>query len=186
MSKPTMPKQATKDVAPKTVRATTPESQPKKAASQTPIQTVATESQPEALGQPSTSPYTAATSVAQSAPQSATITATRTIAAQIARKLVEMKAEDVVALDISELNSWTDCFIIATVTSLGHLRGAVRELRSYLSEIEMPMYHKHKQVGEDGWELIDCGDVVIHLMAREIRAFYDLEKLWYQGKRIEL
>ncbi len=109
-----------------------------------------------------------------------------TQATNIAKRIVEMKGQDVVALDISELNSWTDCFVIATVTSVGHLRGVVRELRSYLEEIEMPMYQKHKQVGEDGWELIDCGPIVIHLMAREIREFYDLEKLWYQGKRLEI
>ncbi len=112
------------------------------------------------------------------------ITLTQT--ADIARKLIELKAENVVALDISELNSWTDAFVIATVTSLGHLRGVVRELRSYVQELDVPMYQKHKQVGEDGWELVDCGHIIVHLMAREIREFYDLEKLWHQGIPVEL
>ncbi len=111
---------------------------------------------------------------------------TLTQTANIAKKLTELKGEHVVALDISELNSWTDSFIIATVSSLGHLRGVVRELRSFLQEIDVPMYQKHKQIGEDGWELVDCGNIIIHLMAREIREFYDLEKLWHQGKKVEI
>ncbi len=111
---------------------------------------------------------------------------TLTQTTNIAKKLVELKGEDVVALDISELNSWTDSFIIATVTSLGHLRGVVRELRTYVQELDVPMYQKHKQIGEDGWELVDCGNIIIHLMAREVREFYDLEKLWHEGKQLDV
>jgi len=99
-------------------------------------------------------------------------------AAAISEFLVDHKGLEVITIDVSEECSWTECFVICTVTSLGHLRGLARELWGLLDELGLEVNNRHKAVGDDGWELIDCGDIVIHLMSQELRDFYSLEKLW--------
>ena len=92
--------------------------------------------------------------------------------------LEDHKGQVVTTIDVSEDCSWTDCFIICTVTSLGHLRGLAHEIWGEIDSLGLEVRNRHKAVGDDGWELIDCGDIVIHLMSREMRDFYSLEKLW--------
>ncbi len=100
----------------------------------------------------------------------------------IGRFIDEHKGGHTIVLDISEYSSWTKYFIISTSLSLGHLKGLVRLLKTFLSEHDIDVYHRHKNISENGWELIDCGDFVIHLMDSEVRSFYNLEKLWFNGK----
>ena len=90
---------------------------------------------------------------------------------KIAAFLEEHSCKDVVVLPLDEC-SWTDCFVIGTVNSVGHLKGVVHQILS--------VSNRHKNPAEDGWLLIDTGDIVIHLMSQELRSFYDLEKLWAQ------
>lgn len=92
--------------------------------------------------------------------------------------LEDHKGIETKIIDVSADCSWTDCFIITTVTSLGHLRGLAREIWAVIHELGLEVNNRHKSVGDDGWELIDCGNIVIHLMSQEMRDFYSLEKLW--------
>lgn len=92
--------------------------------------------------------------------------------------LEEHKGIETTVVDVSEDCSWADCFIITTVSSLGHLRGLARELWEVIDKLGLEVNNRHKAVGDDGWELIDCGNIVIHLMSQELRDFYSLEKLW--------
>lgn len=92
--------------------------------------------------------------------------------------LEDHKGIETKVIDVSEECSWTDCFIITTVTSLGHLRGLAREIWDVINQLGLEVNNRHKAVGDDGWELIDCGNIVIHLMSQEMRDFYSLEKLW--------
>ena len=92
--------------------------------------------------------------------------------------LIEHKGIETTVIDLSGQCSWTDCFVITTVTSLGHLRGLAREIWSVIDSLGLSVNNRHKSTGSDGWELIDCGDIVIHLMSQELRDFYSLEKLW--------
>jgi ribosome-associated protein len=101
-----------------------------------------------------------------------------TDAKTIGQFLEEHKCKDVNILDVHEDCSWADCFVIGTVNSVGHLRGVVHELWSQLNELGLEVSNRHKNPQGDGWELIDCGSIVIHLMSAELRDFYSLEKLW--------
>lgn len=98
---------------------------------------------------------------------------------KIADFLEEHSCKDVVVLPLDEC-SWTDCFVIGTVNSVGHLKGVVHQIWGLLNELGLSVNNRHKNPAEDGWLLIDTGDIVIHLMSQELRSFYDLEKLWAQ------
>ena len=92
--------------------------------------------------------------------------------------LIDHKCSDVIVIDLGQECAFADCFVIGTVNSVGHLRGVVHQLWGELIDLGLDVNNRHKTPGDDGWELIDCGDIIIHLMSPELREFYNLEKLW--------
>ena len=104
-------------------------------------------------------------------------------ALEIGRLLSDGKAEDVVVLDVSELNSWTDYFVIATIHSSAHWQGLAKQVKDYTKENDMQIHLTNKKSPDgDDWNLVDIGPVVVHLMSKDAREFYELEKLWHNGK----
>ncbi len=104
-------------------------------------------------------------------------------ALSIAGMLEDSKAENVTVLDIRELNSWTDLFVIATVSSPVHAAGLCKEIKDFAKNNDMEIHLTHQKTSDGGeWNLIDLGTVVVHLMSAEARGFYELEKLWHAGK----
>jgi ribosome-associated protein len=104
---------------------------------------------------------------------------------EIARILEDHRAQEVTALYIGEMSDWTDYFIISTVSSAAHLKGLLRRLEEFFDERSItPLTRRKLFDRESGWVLIDCGRFVVHLMDREHREFYELEKLWFRNKLI--
>lgn len=103
---------------------------------------------------------------------------------EIARLLEDHRGEDVVALSVGQVLGWTDYFVICTVRSSAHLKGLLRALSEYFSAAQIqPLRASRKlPLRDEGWVLVDCGDFVVHLMDREHRAFYELEKLWFNSE----
>lgn len=101
---------------------------------------------------------------------------------EIAQLLEDGKGEDVVVIDVSELNSWTDFFVITTVHSSSHWQGLYRQVKDYIRENDLEIHLTNKKSPDgDDWNLIDLGNIVVHLMSKQARDFYDLEKLWHNG-----
>ncbi len=104
-----------------------------------------------------------------------------------ARELTQLmedgKGSDVTLMDLTGLNSWTDYFILVTVSSSTQWQGLYKLVKDYISENDLEI-HKTKNKQEQGneWNLIDLGNIVIHLMSEDARSFYELEKLWHGGK----
>jgi ribosome-associated protein len=97
----------------------------------------------------------------------------------------ERKADDVIALDVREISSFADTFIIATGTSDRHARSVTDSIEAALkAHGESPMGIEGYDEGR--WVLIDCGDAIVHVFQREIRDHYDLERLWSDAPLLEL
>jgi ribosome-associated protein len=109
----------------------------------------------------------------------------RTEILEIARLLEEHRGEETVALDVRGMSSWTDYFVITTVHSMTHLGGLLRALDGYLEAHAIEPLHGDRRTSRDGWVLLDCGDFVVHLMSRELRDFYQLERLYFRGEVID-
>lgn len=108
-------------------------------------------------------------------------------AKEIAQLMIDGKGSNVVCLDISDLNSWTDYFVIVTVASSTQNQGLYKQIKDYIKENDLEIHvTKRKSPDGDDWNLVDLGPIVIHMMSAQAREFYDLEKLWHAGKIIEL
>jgi len=97
--------------------------------------------------------------------------------------LRDHKGDDVVVLDLRGQGAWTDFFVIATASSDTHLDGLERHIKHFCGERGMEILRRSRKPGtrEDEWRIIDLGSIVIHLMSRKARAFYELERLYFQA-----
>jgi ribosome-associated protein len=105
-------------------------------------------------------------------------------AQQIARFIEDHKGLSTAALYIGERSSFTDCFVITTVSSEAHMRGLHKNLLDFLTAEGISLQHRKKSIGGEGWLVLDCGTIIIHLMTEEKRNFYDLERLWFEGESL--
>ena len=91
--------------------------------------------------------------------------------------LSELKAVDVVVIDVVEVSGFTDFMVVAGGTSSRHVKALADNLVRRCREAGVrPMGVEGERAAE--WILIDLGDVVVHIMLPDIRDFYNLEKLW--------
>ena len=100
-----------------------------------------------------------------------------TVARQIVDVLVDKKASEVTLLDIHEVTTLADYFVIATGTSSRQINALSRAVQERTDEVDIQLLHQ-EGVPDDGWVLLDYGQVIVHLFAPEQRAFYDLERRW--------
>jgi ribosome-associated protein len=91
--------------------------------------------------------------------------------------LLDSKAEDILNLDVKGISSFADQIIIATANSNRHAKSVSEKLVDKLKEDKIHIIGVDGQV-ESGWILVDCGSIVINIMKKEEREFYDLEGLW--------
>lgn len=99
--------------------------------------------------------------------------------------LGKRKAEDIKAIDIGGISIIADYFLIASGSSNTQVRSLAEELEDKLSEAGVnPLRVEGAQTAT--WIILDYGSVVIHVFHRETRQFYNLERLWADGREVEL
>jgi ribosome-associated protein len=98
---------------------------------------------------------------------------------------LDKKAQDVIVIELSEICSFTDYFIICTGTSTRHNQTIAESIDEKLRKQGVRPLHIEGQA-EGDWILMDYVDFVVHIFTARAREFYDLERLWRAGKRREV
>ena len=99
--------------------------------------------------------------------------------------LDEKKGEDIRVIDISGISVIGDYFIITNGTSDSQVRALVDNVEEKMHKAG---YELKEQEGNNSgtWVLLDYGDIIIHIFDRENRPFYNLERIWSDGKDVEM
>ncbi len=94
------------------------------------------------------------------------------------------KAYDIEIIEVADLTSMTDYFVICTAGSENQMKAISDELEeSFKKEGITPLHVEGYR--SSTWVLYDYGDVIVHIFNKESRMFYSLERLWADAKRIE-
>lgn len=99
--------------------------------------------------------------------------------------LEEKKGEDIRIIDIREVSTLADYFIIAS----GNNTSQVQAMADNVEEHLIKDGHECRQVEgykTANWILMDYSDIIVHVFSKEDRLFYDLERIWRDGKQIDL
>jgi ribosome-associated protein len=102
------------------------------------------------------------------------------LVAMIVDALDDVKAQDIVTLDVRNMTSVTDYMVVASGTSNRHVKALVENVADQAREAG------HRPIGVEGeeggeWVLLDLQDALVHVMLPKVREFYNLEKLWSMG-----
>lgn len=103
----------------------------------------------------------------------------------IVKALDSKKADGIQAIKISDLTILADYFIIAGGTSNTHTKTLAEEVKYQLSQNGVEPY-KTEGYNGSGWIILDYSDVVVHVFYKEMRDYYQLERLWADGEKVDL
>lgn len=99
--------------------------------------------------------------------------------------LSDKKGEDIKIIDITGISVLADYFIIANGNSDSQVNALVDNVEEELHKAGYPLKQREGQAS-GSWVLLDFGDIIVHVFDRENRLFYDLERIWKDGKDISV
>ena len=109
-----------------------------------------------------------------------------TDAVKIAAKAADdKKANDITVLDISKISSFADYFLICTGDSSRQMQAIADEIEKKLGTLKIRPSHVEGYRNSE-WILMDFMDLVVHIFSKDARTFYDLERLWRDGKKLDV
>ena len=95
--------------------------------------------------------------------------------------LEDKKGEAILLLDIKEIASFTDYFVLCTGTS-DRMLDALADATLETVRREHRKHGRKQGEAREGWVVVDYGDVVVHLFSPDQREYYDLEEFWQEGR----
>jgi ribosome-associated protein len=104
------------------------------------------------------------------------------VAAQAA---ADKKGADIVVLDVGEIISITEVFVLVSATNLRQVRTIADEIELSLKITDDEGPRAVEGLADATWVLMDYGDIIVHVFVDETRAFYDLDRLWADATRID-
>ncbi len=104
------------------------------------------------------------------------------LARHVVELIAEKQGEDVLLLDIRNVSILTDYFVIASALSARQTKAMMADIKQDVKQTldVRPLLVEGEP--SSGWVLMDYGDVVVHLFAPDVRAYYNLEELWQDGR----
>ena len=98
---------------------------------------------------------------------------------------LKRKAKDLIILNVRELSSFADYFIICSGTSDRQVQAIAESIQENLKENGiLPLGVEGERIGK--WVLMDYEDIIVHIFYEPIREFYDIERLWSDAPRVEI
>lgn len=106
-------------------------------------------------------------------------------ALETAKILSSKKGKDIKVIEISDVSILADYMVIATGTSSTQVKALADTVDEKLDELGISVSHieGHRS---NSWILLDYVDIIVHIFSDEAREFYDLERLWQDGKVIDI
>ncbi len=101
-----------------------------------------------------------------------------------ANALNEKKGLNITAIKIGDLSIIADYMLLVTATSSTHVRALADETEKKLSEAGVQPHHVEGKA--TGWILLDYNDVIIHVFSYEAREFYNLDRMWEDGQKLNM
>ena len=98
----------------------------------------------------------------------------------------DKKALNMIALDLREIASFTEFFVIASGANQRQVQAIADEINEQLKKQLRRRPVRIEGYSSAEWVLLDYGDFIIHLFDKDARDFYDLERLWRDAKRVEM
>ena len=95
----------------------------------------------------------------------------------------EKLAEDIVMLDLRQVASFADYFVIMSAESARQIEALEEDLSNALKQSEVSRFHR-EGTPASGWVLLDFSDVIIHIFGPEEREFYGIERLWARATQV--
>ncbi len=106
-------------------------------------------------------------------------------AVMAAKAISSKKGLDIQVIEISDISVLADYMVIATGTSSTHVKALADEVEYRLDEAGISVSHI-EGYRSNSWILLDYVDVIVNVFSDEAREFYDLDRLWQDGKPVEL
>ncbi len=115
----------------------------------------------------------------------ADLSVSKKMAAMAVDALEDRKGEDVHVIDISEISTLADFFIIASGTNINQVQALADNVQEVLGRQGF-MTKDVEGYDAGNWVLLDFGDIIVHVFDSENRLFYDLERIWRDGKLVDV
>lgn len=99
------------------------------------------------------------------------------------KALDDKKGEDIKVIDISQISVMADYFVIANGTNESQVKALVENVEEELGKAGIEVKQR-EGYGLGNWVLLDFGEIIVHVFDKENRLFYDLERIWKDGKAV--
>jgi len=108
------------------------------------------------------------------------------LAKACANAAFEIRADDIRVIDLSGLSTVTDYMVLCSGNSAPHLKAVLREVKNTVRDEHGVTAVYAEGNTESRWVVLDYVDVMVHIIDEELREHYSLEKLWSDGKEVEI